>query len=141
MRVVTRLPSDLERDTSSGRKYEIVGTPPILYVYPPEQSAGTYRLKYTPDAPVLVLDADTIDATMGKWYEYIQMRAAIAVHLKRDKAEQAATLAGNENDPAPGTLAYIKRNILSLAKNRMAQPQQVPMGRKRTSFWNWDDTN
>ncbi len=226
MRVVRRLPSDLERDSASGRTYDILGTPPVLYVYPPEESAGTYRLKYTPDAPFLADAAITLDltsglnavdgttntwtfanasftaadvgktltitgatnpldngdfvissivsgtdvitagyalgsesfaitvtasyvlagssvaldATMNKWYEYVQIRAAIEVHRKRAKIAEAMELAGSENDPRPGTLAYVRKNVLSLARNRQAQPQQVPLGRRRASFWDWDDT-
>lgn len=139
MRLVRRLPSDLERDARSVRSYEIVGTPAILYVYPPEQSAGTYRLKYTPDAPTLVNGTDALDSTLAKWYEYVQIRAAIAVHRKRQKLEDAALLAGDEGNPQPGTLAHVRRNVLSLAKNRQSQPQQVPLGRRRSSFWDWDD--
>ncbi len=145
MRVVARLASNIERDAANGRVYEIKGTPPVLYVYSPEQSAGNYRLLYTPDAPVLATNTPgpqvDLDATLSKWYEYVQIRAAIEVHRKRQKLSEAMELAGNEGNPQPGTLAYIKRNVLTLARNRQEQPQQVPLGRRRSSFWNWDDSN
>lgn len=141
MREVPRLPSNFERDSGAGPRYEILGTPPVLYVYPPELSAGNYRLWYTPDAPVLVNPGDTLDSTLVKWYDFVEIWTAIYIHQKRDKSEQAASLAGDPNNPLPNTLAYVRADILSLAKNRMAQPQQVPMGRKKSSFWAWDDNS
>lgn len=222
MRVLNRLPSNMERDSAIGPRYEIKGTPPVLSVFPPELSAGSYCLRYTPDAPVLgqpvvvidltsginavdgttktwtfanaafdedndtgktltiagatnpinngnfvitevvsetevkttsatlasealgvgvtasYVEADTIDAldtTLNKWYMYVQIRAAIDVHRKRDKLSEAMELAGSEADPRPGTLAYERRNVLTMSKNRQEQPRQVPLGRRRSSFW------
>lgn len=141
MRVVARLASNIERDAAPGRTYQILGSPASLFVYPPEQSAGNYRLLYTPDTPVLVAGTDSLDATLNKWFNFIQIRVAIDIHNKRQKTSEALTLAGNEQDPQPGTLVYVRRSVLTLARNRQEQPQQVPMGRKRSSFWDWDDGN
>ncbi len=143
MRIVGRLGAHANRDSSSGISYEIIGTPAILYVYPPEMSKGDYRLLFTPDCPVLAGPAPgpqvDLDASLSKWYQYVQIRAAIGVHRKRQKTAEAAELAGDEANPQPGTLAHERRRILTMAHNRQEGPMQVPIGRRRSNFFDYDD--
>lgn len=140
MRLVRGLGAMLERDFAPGITYEVLGTPPTLFVYPPELSKGDYCLLYTPDAPVLTTTspAGDLDATLTRWYQYPVIYAAIQVHRRRGKLDEAQLLAGVEGQPQPGTLAYMKQRILTMAHNKKESAQQVPMARPawRSSFWN-----
>lgn len=138
MRLVHSLAAFTERDITAF-SYEIIDTPATLIVYPPEQSAGSYRLMYTPDPPV-VDGATPLDATMTKWYPFIEIQVAIYIHNKRGKVQEAALLAGDVNSPQVGTLAYERQRVLSMAQNRKEMAQQVPMPRRRVNgFWATDD--
>lgn len=141
MRLVKRLGAFTERD--NGRlTYEIIDTPATLFVYPPEQSGATYRLLYTPEAPSLAAGSDALDATLNRFYQYIKIRGAIYVHRKRQKLEDAALLTGDESNPQPGTLAFEKRRVLTMAHNKQESPQQVPMPRRGgNSIFDTDDSN
>jgi hypothetical protein len=143
MRIVDRLGAHMSRDSQPSLTYEILSTPPTLYVYPPELSKGNYRLLYVPDAPVLALAAPgpqvDLDSTLTKWYKFIVFYGAIDVHRKRGKTDEALALAGDPNNPQPGTLAYERQRVLTMARNRQEAPQQVPTKRRRSNFWTTDD--
>jgi hypothetical protein len=143
VRVIKRLPAFTERAFAQGITYDIIGTPASLYVYAPEVSAGNYRLCYTPDPPVLATSSPgpqvDLDATLTRWYQYVVKRAALDVFRKRQKLDELSVLAGDINNPMPGTLAYERQRILSMAHNKLESPQQVPLPGRRNTFWNWDD--
>lgn len=73
---VDRLPSQVNRNDGSARRYDIVGD--YLIVYPPSNSAGDYEIAYTPKATTLALpttppvrvesleDGD-VAASIGRW--------------------------------------------------------------------------
>lgn len=136
MRVVRRLGARMERGQASGIVYDIIGTPPQLIVYPPELSSGAYKLWFVPDAPVVTTGGGAVDldATLTRWYQYVEIYAAIQVNTRRGKIQEVLVLAGSEDAPQPGTLAHHKRRVLTMARNKMEQPQQVPMA-PSSSFW------
>lgn len=144
-RIVRRLGAFNERDNAVALSYDILDTPNTLYVYPPESSNGNYQLLYTPDAPILATNSPgpqvDLDATLGRWYQYVVKRATIDLYRKRGKTDEAAMLAGSDDNPQPGTLAHERKRVLTMAHNKVEGPQQVPMPQPRgTSFWKFDDT-
>ena len=139
-RVVPLLAAHSERDRAKFC-YEIVDTPATLVVYPPTEAKGPFALDYTPDPPIV--DAVTpLDATLTRWYPYVEISVAIYIHMRRGKTVDAQMLQGDPNNPQVGTIAYEEMRVKTMANNKTELPEQVPMQRRRTSsFWRWDDDN
>lgn len=75
--------------------YRLQGT--LLFIEPLERSAGTYKLRYIPQAPVLTNDGDTMDAELEQFREYIELKAAIfALASEESSITELAALLGDE---------------------------------------------
>lgn len=116
---VPRLGSFIERHRAT-LSYFISGS--NLIVYPPELAAGNYRLYYTPDPPVLA-NLDELDATMGRFYDYVQIRVAITILDKREM----------DSGPLRVRLADMRARVLAMAPQRTEEPSQVPLADRRWS--------
>jgi len=76
---------------------------------------GNYNLWYTPPAPALVLDTDTLDMTLNNWWEFIAITAAIVAAVKEDSPIDSL---GAQKDA-------IMARIRGAAPNREGGPQQA----------------
>ena len=120
---VPKLPSFIERNRTLGPVYAITGN--NLEVRPPDNSAGTYLLYYTPKAPVLVNPGDTLDVTLSNWEEFIDIRAAIKVLTKREM----------DTTSLQQDLAMLTERIKAMAANRSEEPSQVPLADSVGNNW------
>lgn len=131
---VHRLGAFLDRNRRDARGYGITGQ--TLAVYPAQSAAGSYQLYYTPlctaFAPGFV-DATPIPTALAPWYEYVQLRATLAVFNKR------------QMDPGQYANAFAveQSRVRKMVANRTEEPGQVPLTRGTRgvyggSFWNDD---
>lgn len=130
---VHRLGAFLDRNRRDVRGYGITGQ--TLAIYPAQSAAGSYQLYYTPlctaFAPGFV-DATPIPTALAPWYEYVQLRAALAVFAKRQMP----------SGEFAGAYANEQARVRKMVANRTEEPGQVPLTRgARGSFggsW-WND--
>lgn len=76
---------------------------------------GSYNLWYTPPAPVLVNDGDTLDMTLNNWAEFITVTTAIAGAVKEESPIDSL---GAQKDA-------IMARVRGAAPNRVGGPQQA----------------
>ncbi len=120
---VPTLPSFRERFTAGYRCYDWV--PGTLTIYPPTASAGNYLLYYTPYAPVLVADIDTLPDRLQSGALWIETFVATAI---LDKAEQSGA------DAMRARLAEQTARLQSALRWRQDEPKQVPLVRRRGAW-------
>lgn len=78
--------------------------------------AGSYSLWYTPPAPTLVNDSDTLDSILNVWAEFIVLAAAIPAAIKEEAS----------NVPELGASKEIQaKRITGAAPGRQGEAQQV----------------
>lgn len=77
--------------------------------------AGPYVLWYTPQPPVLALDADPLDFILDVWSEYIPVTAAIAGSMKEE----------GPTDDMLTRKAQIVERVRAAAPNRDGEPGQA----------------
>ena len=82
-KTTSNFPYFTSEDNNADVNYKVVGT--NIYIVPPEQSPGTYRLWYIPTAPILVSGTDTIQF-QAAWNEYISVGAAIQCKIKEESS-------------------------------------------------------
>src|ERR1017187_7201862 len=76
---------------------------------------GNYNLWYTPPAPVLVADTDTLDMTLNNWAEFIAITTAMVAGVKAE----------SPTDDLVREKAAVVARIMGAAPNRDAEPQQA----------------
>lgn len=106
------------RNRQSSVRYRLMGS--LIYFEPRNDSAGSYRLWYTPGHTALAGESDTISTLLERWEEYIVIGAAIrglkkkeldTTDLERDRARVAArvaTMATFRDESQGGSVSDVK---------------------------------
>jgi hypothetical protein len=108
------------------RGYRLEGSK--LVIEPYERSAGTYRLKYTPQPPLLTDDSTALDYELAQFSEFLVAHMAAAA-MAAEESDNKAQLA---------KLSAAMANVVNWASNqRSADPDQVEDVRRvrRGAVW------
>jgi hypothetical protein len=114
------------------RTYRLQGS--LLYIEPLLRAAGSYSLDYGPQCPVLAVGADTLDAELEQFQDFIVYEAVIAALAREesDISQFAAKLNG-----AGGSDRGIRGRVHRWASDqRSADPSLVEDVRGGSS-WRW----
>ena len=108
------------------RSYRVEGT--NVVVEPAQRSAGSYRLDYIPECPVLAADTDTVDAELAKFEDALVYYAVIAAQTR-------------EETDAGGFTALLTSEYADAARwasdQRDAEPDTVDDVRSGSRGWSW----
>lgn len=115
------------------RSYRLYGS--NLIIEPLARAAGSYQHDYIPQCPVLAVGADTVDAELSRFQDFIVWFAVIEA-MGREESDPTAFLIlmnGTPDGKDPGARGRVKRWA---ADQRSADPSMVEDVR-RNSSWAW----
>jgi hypothetical protein len=102
-----------ERNSCTQRSWTLAGT--TLYIVPPEQAAGTYRLWYVPQATTFGTSSAATVETQNGWEEYMICDVASKV-LAKEESDPSFCLAGK---------AAAKARIEEMVTRSLQEPATV----------------
>lgn len=108
-----------------GRRYFPAGS--NLMVFPANNSAGNYRLWYTPKYIPIALPSDPVQVAIEPWVLYPEIHASIAIRTSRQQ----------DTADLQGKLASLKQRIETAVSNRTEEVAQSPLrdGNRWGNYW------